>query len=211
MGHTEWHVQQNLWRVCSVFDMDLTSQCRILASYYMSVYGSIYPFLPQTGMICMFLYRFTFWTELDQYIGQNVRQSILIRNALSHFLYVCFLLYVCFFNSISFFMFSHYILIRNKKAVDKTNSTDDKRLQSTLKRIGVNTIPCLEGVHIFRDDSVIQFANPKDKIRNDTYTGIFCMIFQCGQCKLQLQPTHGWSVLHRKMYSHNLFIYSIKI
>jgi len=60
-------------------------------------------------------------------------------------------------------MFSPCILIRKKKAVHKTTSTDDKRLQSTLKRIGVNTIPAIEEVNIFKDDSVIQFVNPKGK------------------------------------------------
>ncbi|KAK4804232.1 hypothetical protein SAY86_004049 [Trapa natans] len=50
---------------------------------------------------------------------------------------------------------------RKHKAVHKTTSTDDKRLQSTLKRIGVNTIPAIEEVNIFKDDSIIQFTNPK--------------------------------------------------
>ncbi|XP_062209575.1 nascent polypeptide-associated complex subunit beta-like isoform X2 [Phragmites australis] len=50
---------------------------------------------------------------------------------------------------------------RKKKAVHKTTTTDDKRLQSTLKRIGVNTIPGIEEVNIFKDDIVIQFQNPK--------------------------------------------------
>ncbi|GAA0154116.1 DNA-binding transcription factor [Lithospermum erythrorhizon] len=50
---------------------------------------------------------------------------------------------------------------RKKKAVHKTNTTDDKRLQSTLKRIGVNAIPAIEEVNIFKDDVVIQFINPK--------------------------------------------------
>ncbi|VVA91715.1 unnamed protein product [Arabis nemorensis] len=50
---------------------------------------------------------------------------------------------------------------RKKKAVHKTNTTDDKRLQSTLKRIGVNSIPAIEEVNIFKDDVVIQFINPK--------------------------------------------------
>lgn len=43
----------------------------------------------------------------------------------------------------------------------KTTSTDDKRLQSTLKRLGVNTIPGIEEVNIFKDDTVIHFTNPK--------------------------------------------------
>ncbi|XP_019194679.1 PREDICTED: basic transcription factor 3-like [Ipomoea nil] len=50
---------------------------------------------------------------------------------------------------------------RKKKAVHKTNTTDDKRLQSTLKRIGVNAIPAIEEVNIFKEDIVIQFLNPK--------------------------------------------------
>ena len=48
----------------------------------------------------------------------------------------------------------------------KTNTTDDKKLQSTLKRIGVNSIPAIEEVNIFKDDVVIQFTNPKGKILN---------------------------------------------
>ncbi|KAF8378902.1 hypothetical protein HHK36_030251 [Tetracentron sinense] len=51
---------------------------------------------------------------------------------------------------------------RKKKAVHKTTTTDDKRLQSTLKRIGVNAIPAIEEVNIFKDDIVIQFLNPKE-------------------------------------------------
>lgn len=53
------------------------------------------------------------------------------------------------------------LTIRKKKAVHKTNTTDDKRLQSTLKRIGVNAIPAIEEVNIFKEDIVIQFLNPK--------------------------------------------------
>ena len=43
----------------------------------------------------------------------------------------------------------------------KTTSTDDKRLQNTLKRLGVNTIPGIEEVNIFLDTDVINFTNPK--------------------------------------------------
>jgi hypothetical protein len=34
-------------------------------------------------------------------------------------------------------------------------------LQSTLKRLGVNTIPGIEEVNIFLDETVIHFVNPK--------------------------------------------------
>ncbi len=43
----------------------------------------------------------------------------------------------------------------------KTTSTDDKRLQNTLKRLGVNTIPGIEEVNIFMGDDVVNFTNPK--------------------------------------------------
>ena len=50
---------------------------------------------------------------------------------------------------------------RKKKAVHKTAGTDDKRLQNTLRRLGVNTIPGIEEVNIFQDDNGIHFTNPK--------------------------------------------------
>eukprot|EP00967_Tisochrysis_lutea_P132322 scaffold230882_cov27-Tisochrysis_lutea.AAC.1 len=37
---------------------------------------------------------------------------------------------------------------RKKKAIHKTTTTDDKRLQNTLKRLGVNNIPAIEEVHL---------------------------------------------------------------
>lgn len=51
---------------------------------------------------------------------------------------------------------------RKKKAVHKTSSTDEKKLQSNLKRIGVNTIPGIEEVLLFNeDDTCLAFTNPK--------------------------------------------------
>ncbi|KAL9659853.1 hypothetical protein QQ045_024662 [Rhodiola kirilowii] len=50
---------------------------------------------------------------------------------------------------------------RRKKAIHKTTTNDYKRLQSTLKTIGVNSIPAIQEVNIFKDDVVIQFINPK--------------------------------------------------
>ena len=53
-------------------------------------------------------------------------------------------------------------ICRKKKAVHKATSTDDKRLQSTLKRLGVNTIPGIEEVNLFQaDGNVVHFVNPK--------------------------------------------------
>ncbi|KAK9909651.1 hypothetical protein WJX75_005606 [Coccomyxa subellipsoidea] len=50
---------------------------------------------------------------------------------------------------------------RKKKAVHKVSTTDDKRLQATLKRLGVNTIPGIEEVNLFVENDVIHFTNPK--------------------------------------------------
>lgn len=50
---------------------------------------------------------------------------------------------------------------RKKKAVHKAATTDDKRLQNTLKRLGVNVIPGIEEVMIMKEDNVIHFTNPK--------------------------------------------------
>jgi len=50
---------------------------------------------------------------------------------------------------------------RKRKAVHKTAMTDDKRLQSTLKRLNVTNIPGIEEVNIIKDDVVIAFQNPK--------------------------------------------------
>jgi len=51
---------------------------------------------------------------------------------------------------------------RKKKAIHKTTTTDDKRLQNTLKRLGVNNIPAIEEVNLFKDNgTVIHFNNPK--------------------------------------------------
>ncbi|KAI4987986.1 hypothetical protein ZWY2020_029616 [Hordeum vulgare] len=66
---------------------------------------------------------------------------------------------------------------RKKKAVHKTATTDDKWLQSMLKRVGVNTIPAIEEVNIFKDDLVIQFFNPK---------GEFCLLGAAASSILRL-------------------------
>jgi len=51
---------------------------------------------------------------------------------------------------------------RKRKTVHKTATADDKKLQSTLKRLGVNNIPGIEEVNIFKEDgNVIHLVNPK--------------------------------------------------
>jgi hypothetical protein len=47
-------------------------------------------------------------------------------------------------------------------------------LQSTLKRLGVNTIPGIEEVNIFKDEFVIHFVNPKGKATSPNSQEILC-------------------------------------
>ncbi|XP_041360373.1 transcription factor BTF3 homolog 4-like [Gigantopelta aegis] len=51
---------------------------------------------------------------------------------------------------------------RKKKVIHRTATTDDKKLQSSLKKLAVNTIPGIEEVNMIKEDgSVIHFNNPK--------------------------------------------------
>ena len=51
---------------------------------------------------------------------------------------------------------------RKKKVVHRTATTDDKKLQSSLKKLAVNNIPGIEEVNMIKDDGhVIHFNNPK--------------------------------------------------
>jgi len=51
---------------------------------------------------------------------------------------------------------------RKKKVVHKSNVTDDKKIQTALKKIGVNGISGIEEVNMIKDDGeVIHFNNPK--------------------------------------------------
>merc|ERR1711937_1075360 len=51
---------------------------------------------------------------------------------------------------------------RKKKVVHRTATSDDKKLQSTLKKLAVNNIPGVEEVNMIKDDgNVIHFTNPK--------------------------------------------------
>lgn len=50
---------------------------------------------------------------------------------------------------------------RKKKTVRRSTNTEDKKLQSTLKKLNVNTIPAIEEVNLFQEDAkVIHFTNP---------------------------------------------------
>mmetsp|Transcript_105978 Transcript_105978/g.167305 ORF Transcript_105978/g.167305 Transcript_105978/m.167305 type:complete len:164 (+) Transcript_105978:59-550(+) len=51
---------------------------------------------------------------------------------------------------------------RIKKKKHSSHAADDKQLQAQLKKLGVNNIPGIEEVNMFKDDgTVIHFATPK--------------------------------------------------
>jgi len=51
---------------------------------------------------------------------------------------------------------------RKKKVVHRAATTDDKKLQYSLKKLAVNNIPGIEEVNMIKDDgTVIHFNNPK--------------------------------------------------
>eukprot|EP00298_Acanthocystis_sp_HF-20_P018925 c22081_g1_i1.p1 GENE.c22081_g1_i1~~c22081_g1_i1.p1 ORF type:complete len:156 (+),score=39.92 c22081_g1_i1:50-517(+) len=54
---------------------------------------------------------------------------------------------------------------RKRKVVHKSGAADDKKLQSALKRLGVQPIGGIEEVNLFKNDgNVIHFVNPKVQV-----------------------------------------------
>jgi nascent polypeptide-associated complex subunit beta len=73
---------------------------------------------------------------------------------------------------------------RKKKAVHKTTSTDEKRLQATLKRLNVNNIPAIEEVNLFKDNgTVIHFDAPK--VQASIAANTYVISGQCATKNLQ--------------------------
>merc|ERR1712094_65430 len=64
--------------------------------------------------------------------------------------------------------------VRRKKLTKRTtHAADDKQLQAQLKKLGVNNIPGIEEVNMFREDgSVVHFSAPKVQasVSANTYT-----------------------------------------
>jgi len=51
---------------------------------------------------------------------------------------------------------------RKKKVIHKTAVSDDKKLQASLKKLGLSPIPSIEEVNMIKNDgTVIHFNNPK--------------------------------------------------
>lgn len=51
---------------------------------------------------------------------------------------------------------------RKKKAVHKTQVTDDKKLKPIIKKFGVQPLPGIDEVNMFKDDNtVLNFKHPE--------------------------------------------------
>merc|ERR1712160_153816 len=51
---------------------------------------------------------------------------------------------------------------RTKKVAHQSHAADDKQLQAQLKRLGVNNIPGIEEVNMFKEDgNVLHFSAPR--------------------------------------------------
>ena len=54
------------------------------------------------------------------------------------------------------------------KKVHKSSGTDDKKLQTSLKKLNVQPIQAIEEVNMFKEDgNVIHFAAPKGKFQSE--------------------------------------------
>lgn len=87
---------------------------------------------------------------------------------------------------------------RKTKRRTHSSSSDDKRLQNTLKRLGVNNIPAIEEVNLFKDNgTVIHFSNPKVQasIGANTYV-ISGRAENKSKFLLVIGSLLSWSIIH---------------
>jgi len=91
---------------------------------------------------------------------------------------------------------------RKKKVVHRTAVTDDKKLQNSLKKLSVNTIPGIEEVNMIKDDgSVVHFNNPK--VQASLAANTFAVTGQAENKQItellpgemELTTSHTWSHL----------------
>ncbi|XP_028607878.1 transcription factor BTF3 [Grammomys surdaster] len=70
---------------------------------------------------------------------------------------------------------------RKKKVVHRTATADDKKLQFSLKKLGVNNISGIEEVNMFTNQgTVIHFNNPKvlQRKESDVGSSLLVLVFQ---------------------------------
>merc|ERR1719270_1398526 len=78
---------------------------------------------------------------------------------------------------------------RKKKVVHRTATTDDKKLQSSLKKLSVNNIPGIEEVNMIKDDgTVIHFNNPK--VQASLAANTFAVTGSSSSCCPRQRCTH---------------------
>lgn len=76
------------------------------------------------------------------------------------------------------------------KKVHKTSGTDDKKLQTSLKKLNVQPIQAIEEVNMFKEDgNVIHFSAPKGKI-----SPLFLSLPSFSQSLFSPFPPHDRSV-----------------
>lgn len=93
---------------------------------------------------------------------------------------------------------------RKKKAVHRAAPTDDKRLQATIKRMGLTQISGIEEVNLFRDNGqVTNFLNPKGKSTSDMNTS-------SGRIRLIVVTSSDLSYLLNTFLSHSASAYCSK-
>mmetsp|Transcript_2233 Transcript_2233/g.4604 ORF Transcript_2233/g.4604 Transcript_2233/m.4604 type:complete len:152 (-) Transcript_2233:445-900(-) len=73
---------------------------------------------------------------------------------------------------------------RKKKAPMKTTAADDKKLQATVRRLGVQPIPGIEEANFFKKDGkVLHFVKPK--VQANFNAGITVVNGPSKECELQ--------------------------
>lgn len=89
---------------------------------------------------------------------------------------------------------------RKKKVIHKTASTDDKKLQSSLKKLTVNNIQGIDEVNMFKDSGeVLHFSNPK--VQASLASNIFAI---SGHSELK-QLTEMLPTIMQQLGAENMF------
>ncbi len=75
------------------------------------------------------------------------------------------------------------------KKVHKSSGTDDKKLQTSLKKLNVQPIQAIEEVNMFKEDgNVIHFAAPKGELQSQKPNLCFPSLTIANPFILPLQP-----------------------
>ena len=68
---------------------------------------------------------------------------------------------------------------RKVKTVHKTQITDDKKLKTTIRKYGVQPLPGIEEVNMFKEDnSILHFKNPEGFSLFLSFSTLSILLFQ---------------------------------